>query len=436
MANETIIVSYEQLNNAVQNALSKQPDALLEAPKKPAPKGYEAFESNEPMATDEEAAALNENLVRALKILEAEQRHSGVLASPDDRFTSLLQSQLAENALLSGQVEPGKQGLEAKFDERDLLGWARSLLTWVKGWDPHDWQTAPSTPDPIPNTLRVAILGDWGTGLYGAPACAQSIEKDANDYGLLLHLGDVYYSGTDKEINDRFLGLWPKKPNAINRACNSNHEMYTGGYAYFDRTLTAFNQPASYFALQNDHWLLVGLDSAYKEWELVNDQVGWLKGLIANAGDRKVVLFSHHQLFSWMETPKSKMQSALGDLLTNKKIYGWYWGHEHRCMLYDRHPQFGIYGRCVGHSGYPYFTDKNNAGTVSAPGQQGSVWRTVGMKNMVPGGMILEGPNPYVKDHEKEYGPNGYMTLELDGNRINEIVQMPDGSRAYEREIV
>jgi len=324
MANETIIVSYEQLNNAVQNALSKQPDALLEAPKKPAPKGYEAFESNEPMATDEEAAALNENLVRALKILEAEQRHSGVLASPDDRFTSLLQSQLAENALLSGQVEPGKQGLEAKFDERDLLGWARSLLTWVKGWDPHDWQTAPSTPDPIPNTLRVAILGDWGTGLYGAPACAQSIEKDANDYGLLLHLGDVYYSGTDKEINDRFLGLWPKKPNAINRACNSNHEMYTGGYAYFDRTLTAFNQPASYFALQNDHWLLVGLDSAYKEWELVNDQVGWLKGLIANAGDRKVVLFSHHQLFSWMETPKSKMQSALGDLLTNKKIYGWY----------------------------------------------------------------------------------------------------------------
>jgi len=105
-------------------------------------------------------------------------------------------------------------------------------------------------------------------------------------------------------------------------------------------------------------------------------------------------------------------------------------------MLYDRHPQFGIYGRCVGHSGYPYFTDKNNAGTVSAPGQQGSVWRTVGMKNMVPGGMILEGPNPYVTDHEKEYGPNGYMTLELDGNRINEIVQMPDGSRAYEREIV
>ena len=139
-----------------------------------------------------------------------------------------------------------------------------------------------------------------------------------------------------------------------------------------------------------------------------------------------------------MENPKSKMQSALGELLTNKKIFGWYWGHEHRCMIYDQHPMWDIYGRCVGHSGYPYFTDKNKAGTVSAPNPvaQGSSWRTVGMKNMVPGGMILEGPNPYVKKHEKEYGPNGYMTLELNGEHLNEIVLMPDGSRAYERPLV
>lgn len=438
MANETVIVNYEDLKNAVEKALSNQPDALLKAPQKPVPTGYEAFESNEPMASDEEAAALNEHLIQALKILEAEQKHTGVFTAPDDRFTSLLQSQLAENALLAGNVEPGAVGLEAKFDERDILGWARSLLTWVKGWDPHDWQMAPPTPDSLPNNVRVAILGDWGTGLYGAPICAQSIEKDAKDYGLLLHLGDVYYSGGDKEVKDRFLDLWPRKPNAINRACNSNHEMYTGGYAYFDQTLAKFNQSASYFALQNDHWLLVGLDSAYKEWELVNEQAGWLNTLIAKAGDRKVVLFSHHQLFSWMENPKSKMQSTLANLLAEKKIFAWYWGHEHRCMIFDRHPVWGIYGRCVGHSGYPYFTDKNNAGSVSAPNPlaQDSTWRTVPMKNMVPGGMILEGPNPYVKGHEKQYGPNGYMTLELNGEHLNEIVHMPDGSKAFEREIV
>jgi len=435
--NEPVIVSYDHLSEMVNRALAIEPNSIVEAPKNPVPGGYESFESDEPPATDEEAAALAENLTRAMQMLEAAQRDSGVLAAPDDQFTSLLQSHLAELSLHAGKVDPAASGgLEAKFDEKDLLGWAKSLFTWVKKFKPHKWQVAPPVPDELPNSVRIGILGDWGTGLYGAPVCAQSIEGDAKDYGLLLHLGDVYYSGTDKEVRDRFLNIWPKKPNAINRACNSNHEMYTGGYAYFDQTLKKFSQAASYFALQNDNWLLVGLDSAYKEWELANDQVAWLKGLIANAGNRKVILLSHHQLFSWMEKPKSKLQSELGELLMNKKIHAWYWGHEHRCMIYDRHPVWDIYGRCVGHSGYPYFTDKNNAGTVSAPGQQGSVWRTVGLKNMVPGGMILEGPNPYVKDHEKEYGPNGYMTLELNGDSINEIVQMPDGSRVYEREIV
>src|SRR5688572_3382297 len=64
------------------------------------------------------------------------------------------------------RLSPANKAWKLSLMRGDLLGWARSLLTWVKGWDPHDWQTAPSTPDPIPNTLRVAILGDWGTGLY------------------------------------------------------------------------------------------------------------------------------------------------------------------------------------------------------------------------------------------------------------------------------
>jgi Calcineurin-like phosphoesterase len=435
-----VIVSYDHLNEVVNKALAKGHDSILKAPQEPVPAGYEAFESDEPPATDEEAARMVEELTRALKILEAEQKDKGVLAAPDDQFTSLLQSHLAELSLQAGKVGAGTaaEGLEAQFDEHDFLGWFKSLATWVRKLRPHKWQVAPAVPDPLPNNLRMAILGDWGTGLYGAPHCAKNIESDANDYGLLMHLGDVYYSGTDKEVEDRFLNLWPVKPNAVSRACNSNHEMYTGGYAYYDQTLKKFKQPASYFALQNDHWLLVGLDSAFKEWELVNDQIPWLKNLIANAGERRVILFSHHQLYSWMEKPKSKMQSQLGELLTNKKIFGWYWGHEHRCMIYERHPIWNIYGRCIGHSGYPYFTDKNDSGTVSAPNPaaQGSRWRTVGMKNMVPGGMMLEGPNPYIPGHESEYGPNGYMTLEFNGEHLNEIIHMPDGSRAYEREVV
>lgn len=436
MANENapVIVSYKHLNEKVTKAIEKYPEALVKAAQAPAPEGFEA---DEPPATDQEAAQFMEELAKALKHLEENERVPGILTSPDDRFTSLLQSHLARKSLEEEKIEPVEAGgFEAKFDEHDILGWAKSLFTWVQKLKMHEWLTASDTPDQLPNSLRVAILGDWGTGLYGAPDCAKSIQNDPKDYGLLMHLGDVYYSGTKDEVTDRFLKLWPDKPNAISRACNSNHEMYTGGRAYFKQTLKKFNQSASYFASQNDHWLLVGLDSAYVEGELAKDQVAWLNGLLANAGNRRVLLFTHHQPFSWAEKPKAKLQAQLGELLTSKKIFGWFWGHEHRCMVYDQHPVWDLYGRCVGHSGYPYFRDKFTEGTIVQNGPQDTVLRKVGMKNMVPGGLILEGPNLYIKGEEKDYGPNGYMTLEFNDDHLNEIIHAPDGSIIYEQQLV
>jgi hypothetical protein len=428
-----VIVTYRQLNEAVRKVFNKNPAAIIEAART-LPR--DESEAGETPPTTEEAVELMNELGRALKVLESEEKVPGVLASPDDRFTSLLQSYVAEACSQKGKVESNEQGeLEAQFDGHDILGWAGSLLTWIKRLRPHKWQTAPSVPDRIPNSLRVAILGDWGSGMYGAPACAASIRNDPKDYGLLVHLGDVYYSGTDSEVTSRFLNLWPNKPNAINRACNANHEMYTGGYAYFNLILEKFRQPASYFALQNDHWLLVGLDSAYQEWEFANDQIAWLQALVENAGTRRVILFTHHQLFSWAATTRGKLPVQLSELLARKKIFAWYWGHEHRCMIFDRHPLWGINGRCIGHGGYPYFRDDFNEGVIVQRGPQDTVWRKVGEKHMVPGGLILEGPNPYLPGHENKYGPHGYVTLEFSDDRLNEIVQTPDGSITYEKEL-
>jgi hypothetical protein len=104
----------------------------------------------------------------------------------------------------------------------------------------------------------------------------------------------------------------------------------------------------------------------------------------------------------------------------------------------------GLYGftwpiffvRCVGHSGYPYFHDKFTEGVIDQHGPQDTKWRKVDKKKNTPGGLILEGPNLYIKGHENEYGPHGYMTLEFDGARLNEIVHAPDSSVVYERELV
>ncbi|MCI0748885.1 MAG: metallophosphoesterase, partial [Verrucomicrobia subdivision 3 bacterium] len=282
----------------------------------------------------------------------------------------------------------------------------------------------------VPDQLRAAVLGDWGTGLYGAPVCAQSIVKDAAKYQFLLHLGDVYYSGTDAEVAERFLALWPKVDGALNRALNSNHEMYTGGHAYFQQTLRQFGQKASYFALQNKDWLLVGLDTAYDDHDLRDPQADWLRGLLANNHSRRLVLFSHHQPFSLLDGQGPKLVEKLAEFLKTGRIFAWYWGHEHRCVIYDRHPTWRFFGRCVGHSGYPYFREPVRE---FKPDPEHPGWLRIPARNMVPLGIVLDGSNRHVVGHEDEYGPNGYMTLEFDGPRLTEFVHSAEGDIVYKK---
>ena len=189
-------------------------------------------------------------------------------------------------------------------------------------------------PTPSAGDLRVAIAADWGTGLYGAPKIAETMRKMAEQrkFDLAMHLGDVYYSGTEKEVEERFLKVWPTDAATINRALNGNHEMYSGGFGYFELILPAFKQESSYFALQNEHWLLVGLDTAYVDHDIDNEQVAWLN-LILNQAERAeagavlapaAVLAPRHQ--------GPKLQKALKRLLDEKRITAWYWGHEHECV--------------------------------------------------------------------------------------------------------
>lgn len=386
-----------------------------------------------------EETALRAQLSAALGALEDETRRQGpgVMAAVQNQFASLLQSRMLEEPppgdprLLAGGT--AQSPFEVKYDERDILGWVGSVFTWWRRIRPEPWRTPPDVPDPIGagNHLRIAMVADWGTGLYGAPVCARSIESDPRPLDLLLHLGDVYYSGTQHEVRTRFLDVWPKRADAISRACNANHEMYTGGEGYFRVLLPAFEQPASYFALQNDHWVLVGLDSAYTDHDLAGDQVAWLERIADQAGGRKILLFSHHQPFSLFDSQGPKLVEKLGRLLGRQRIFGWYWGHEHRCVLYDRHPIWRMYGRCVGHGGYPYFRDKLG----HLPIAEGQSWRRVETKNLVPGALVLDAPNRYVAGEEERYGANGYVTLELDGPRLHEVIHDPDGTVLREREL-
>lgn len=231
------------------------------------------------------------------------------MVTVQDRDVSLFQSLVAENAEQGPELPAG--GIEAQFGQGitggDVWGWIKSLLDHVdeSSWHPII-RPANNQVGTLADTGTVAIVGDWGTNLYGAPVSAASIRRTGG-YELLLHLGDIYYSGTKAEVEQRFLSVWPKAAAKISRALNGNHEMYSGGFAYFDDILPALNQHSSYFAAQNSHWLLLGLDTAHTDHDLDAEQVRWINSLVLNAAPRKVVLFSHHQPFSRLEKQGPKI---------------------------------------------------------------------------------------------------------------------------------
>jgi hypothetical protein len=397
---------------------------------------------------DPERAAVMAGVAQALRLLRKAHQDADakVLTTAQHSPASRLQSFIASGEAGKLDLKPlSTGGLEAKFDTGDWFGWAQVL--WVKLTSKKHAMLRPTAPvpDPFPEAGRIAVLGDWATGLYGAPEIAQRIVEDRDPFAMLLHLGDVYYSGTDGEVRDRFLNLWPVRndQNILNRAINSNHEMYSGGTPYFTKTLPRFNQKASYFAHQNRHWTLVGLDVAYKDHDVDDEQVEWLKGILAQAGDRKVVLFSHHQLYSHFESQGKKLwaHAGLGEILRSKRIFAWYWGHEHRCSIFEGPDgNFGLLGRCIGNSGMPQSRTKTkDLPQATEPLYSRGEWRRSKARtiegNALPDVVVLEGENPYIKGEEKKFSPHSYAVLTLDGPTLKEQVVSPSGAVLYEKTI-
>ncbi len=235
--------------------------------------------------------------------------------------------------------------------------------------------------DIVGTTATIALVADWGTGDDAAKLLLRQIAQKNPD--LVIHLGDVYYSGTQYEFQNYFYNIWqetfgipkanwgdkvagPTKPATYTLA--GNHDMYSGGQPYYT-TLDMLGQPASYFCLRNDDWQFIGIDTGLHDSNpvmqsatfLEDQEVAWLKDKIATAGSRKTVLLSHHQLFTSFEsigTPGSKVNPRLAEQLQDilPGVTVWFWGHEHNLVIYDKYQ--GVMGRCIGHGAFPVDVDQ------------------------------------------------------------------------------
>lgn len=223
----------------------------------------------------------------------------------------------------------------------------------------------------------VALAGDWGSGTWSAYQVAKSIICLQPDY--TIHLGDVYYSGTENEFAEYFLpdAAWPRGEIGT-FALNGNHEMYSGGGGYFRRALPRLGlsdngkpsgQNASYFCLENDTWRILAIDTGYyaKSFpflELLDTKLikihraicRWLQDVVfADPEDRRpVILLSHHNWFSAYDSEYRRVGRQMLPYLG--RVLLWFWGHEHRFSGYE---SFGFDGgavraRCIGHGGIPF----------------------------------------------------------------------------------
>jgi hypothetical protein len=304
-----------------------------------------------------------------------------------------------------------------KYEQTDP-GWSAVLVQFL-GYlhNKAGFRTTPQIK-PIADAVTLALVGDWGTGYWrqgtGAEGVATHIYRQQPEYSV--HLGDVYYAGTQFEEVSEFIKLWPAGKRG-SFALNSNHDMYSGSHAYFELTLAAsgpfdLQRGTSYFALFNKHWVLVGLDSAYFSPPLQLYKQGIIDpiqeeflGQIGNQfTNHRVVVVSHHEGLSLTGDQRNQLWTQVTSALGRVPDY-WYWGHAHNAVVYK--PQGNCRCRCLGHGAIPYGNASDLAGAPAV-----EWYETGGANDTLAPERVL----------------NGYVLITLDGESLIEVFMGEDGS--------
>jgi len=318
-----------------------------------------------------------------------------------------------------------------KYEQLDA-GWEESIAVWFENLisGKHAFNAGPPAVITMPAQVRIALSGDWGTGDWRTEANPAPSTDVARHIRFLephytIHLGDVYYAGTADEEQHLLVKLWPSgQLGAL--ALNSNHEMYSGAKPYFQKALSsqlfAIQKGCSFFALENSHWVIVGLDSAYysdAEGLYLDGSLSPAQGpslqadfLRAQAAKgKKVIVLTHHNGLSEDGLTKTGLwQEVLSAFPQGSGPAYWYWGHIHAGAVYKPYgPQ--VLCRCCGHGGIP--------------------WGQAAMLKDSPNVAWYE--NRSANDREiPERVLNGFTLLELDGPTLTEIFYDENGGIAWQ----
>ena len=316
----------------------------------------------------------------------------------------------------------------------DDFGWIKAAVEDVLtklGDDKHSFGAKPAQYD-LAQRARIVLLADWGTGTPRARklgALARERLKEAGNVERhLIHLGDVYYCGLPDEYHSRFLDDWPALAGVVSWNLNGNHDMYSGGHGYFD-TIShgpfAQQQGTSCFRLSNDHWQFIALDTAYADNDLYDAQLPWLEQWVGDqapgsAGDPgpRTVLLSHHQLGSALaqRSVGAGIRDKTAKVRNTGRIHAWFWGHEHRCFVYERY--LGVTCPvCLGNGGVPELLSPELT-LASTFGWITGLWSEIAAlfkRRVKPPQILYEPTTPDVDDDGLKWAKLGFVVLDLDG---------------------
>ncbi|WP_109483826.1 metallophosphoesterase [Paraburkholderia sp. C35] len=239
---------------------------------------------------------------------------------------------------------------------------------------------------PLKAGATIALIADWGTGTDVAVDLLKQAALQNPD--IVIHLGDIYYSGTPEECDANFRNivdtvLARSTKDVPVYTLSGNHDMYSGGAGYYGLIDTlndhARRQPASFFCLRNDDWQFIAMDTGLHDYNpfdgtevltfIEPDEEQWIVDRIAEF-DGKTILMSHHQLFSALSqigplqaggklvahNPKLLPSFQRFAQAARQPIAAWFWGHEHSLSIYQ--PYLGLNrGRCIGHGAVPVIVD-------------------------------------------------------------------------------
>jgi hypothetical protein len=318
--------------------------------------------------------------------IKPEQKENIELAA-SRRAQTIVQAKQSEKPLTADVPAPQARPGDAMLGP--LRDWIRQYSTWDTSWIKPVWlyfkyyvisRLPPTYRDwrgyikddldfsvikyRLPSQCKVLLIGDWGTHMADNAALLRQAVKRFEPQAI-IHLGDVYYSGTVEEctanvlnvMDEIYKGITPRAPFF---AIPGNHDYYSGGGGFY-HTVDTINsgvadstQAASFFCLrtEDDRWQFLGMDTGYNDRvptdqlidpegpDLHDNEMDWHKDKLEKFPG-STILLSHHQLISAKEQLNRQEPHYLNQKLYDKfvpyfdRISAWYWGHEHNLILFE-----------------------------------------------------------------------------------------------------